>query len=127
MTIHFDSSLVKIDKKGNQILSNTLEKGEKLASGQTYAQVLRAGGVIGDTDEFAERDDEQGLTLDESGVHTVPETFDQEAHDKAVAETNKTANTDDAPVLAAQADDPNSHVEGLDESSVPAGGEAPKE
>lgn len=127
MTIHFDSSLVKIDKKGNQILSTTLDKGEKLASGQTYSQILRAGGVIGNVDEFAERDDEQGLTLDESGVHTVPETFDQDAHDKQVAETNKIADTDNAPVLAAEADDPNSHVEGLDESSIPAGGEAPKE
>lgn len=127
MTIHFDSSLVKIDKKGNRVLSTTLSKGEKLESGQTYAQVLKAHGVIGDVDQYAEADDEQGMTLDESGTHTVPETFDQEEHEKKVAETSALADGSDSPVLTASADDASSHVEGLDESSVPAGGESPKE
>ena len=39
MTIHFSSSILKINSAGKEVLSSTLEEGESMASGATYAEL----------------------------------------------------------------------------------------
>lgn len=68
MTIYFDSSVVKIDKDGNQILSSTLDKGEKLANGQTYADVNKNGISSG---LHTETITTETMTVDETKTNTV--------------------------------------------------------
>lgn len=42
---YFDSSIVKVNKDGDQVLSTTLDEGEKLVTGETYEQV-RDGALL---------------------------------------------------------------------------------
>lgn len=42
---YFDSSIVKINKDGDQVLSTTLDEGEKLVTGETYEEV-RDGALL---------------------------------------------------------------------------------
>lgn len=92
MTITFDQSVVKIRKDGVQVLSNTLEKGEKLADGETYAEAKKrlADSSVGiyiqpDSGEAA-----PGLTTDPTGVSTIPvelkDEFQKQLDNPAVIE-----------------------------------------
>lgn len=65
MTIHFDSTIVKIRKDGVRVISSTLEKGEKLLDGRTYAEVKK-----GDTP--TPEVEGGGLTLDPVTNSSVP-------------------------------------------------------
>lgn len=76
MTILFDSTIIKIDKKGNQIPSTTLKKGEKLLTGETYREVverLERTAVNEGGWTRIESDDEplDAATLDPSGTSTI--------------------------------------------------------
>lgn len=42
---YFDSSIIKIDKDGDQVISTTLDEGEKLITGETYEEV-RDGALL---------------------------------------------------------------------------------
>jgi hypothetical protein len=67
MTIHFEGSIVKVTKGGVRVLSNTLEKGEKLADGRTYAQVKKGKTIGKHTVEGT-----GGLTFDPATGSSVP-------------------------------------------------------
>lgn len=49
---YFDSSIVKINKDGDQVLSTTLDEGEKLITGETYAEV-RDGALLSKSHDVA--------------------------------------------------------------------------
>jgi len=69
--IHFDHTIIKIDKHGNKVLSAHLDKGEELEDGRTYADVkVRHEGP--EVPPLAEPDDSVGLTADEGNNGTVP-------------------------------------------------------
>lgn len=66
MTIHFDSSILKVNKDGVRVISTTLEKGEKLLDGRTYNDLAK-----GKTPEVPEVET-GGLTLDVETNSSVP-------------------------------------------------------
>lgn len=76
--MHFESSIVKIDKDGNRVVSNVLSPGERLVNGQTYKDVQK-NGIQNDPRDTPSaplsRDDDpkrfSGMTLDETGTSTV--------------------------------------------------------
>lgn len=79
MTIEYDQSIAKYDKDGNVVLSNTLEKGEKLINGQTYKQEQKRLGKAPEGSPFAQgtltehnnpTDPVPGLTVTSDGVNT---------------------------------------------------------
>lgn len=65
MTIHFDSSILKIRKDGARVISVTLERGEKLADGRTYSEVKKG-------DKPTPEVEGGGLTLDMETNSSVP-------------------------------------------------------
>lgn len=78
MGIQFDHTVPKINKDGKRVLSNTLEKGEKLATGETYAQVQRrmkgqseSSGIAADAPATATPAEGQALTLDPSMTSSI--------------------------------------------------------
>jgi hypothetical protein len=82
VTIHFDSALPKYTEDGAFVLSTTLEEGETLANGLTYAEVKENGSIPGDLSEkqFRQLTNNENattpaLTLDDSGTSGVPETL----------------------------------------------------
>lgn len=79
MTIEYDYSIVKIDKDGNSILSNKLEKGEKLLNGASYKDELKRLGKEPESSPFAQgtltehnnpTDPVPALTVTSDGVNT---------------------------------------------------------
>lgn len=79
MTIEYDYSIVKIDKDGNSVLSNKLEKGEKLLSGASYKDELKRLGKEPESSPFAQgtltehnnpTDPVPALTVTADGVNT---------------------------------------------------------
>lgn len=127
MTIHFESSIVKITKEGERILSSVLEEGERLLNGQTHDDV-QENGIGSGTHEVTET--VPTMTVDgDTGQNTVggkatithqspdepsgdapepedtdtdetPASTDQEA--PVTNETNQPTNDEGAPVDPAQ-------------------------
>lgn len=85
--IKYPQSIVKLDKDGNRVLSDTLYPGEKIAwTGQTFTQVKAAladlaakeasGGVVQWKDDAEEPEDGfPTATLDESMTSTIPGVY----------------------------------------------------
>lgn len=91
---YFDSSIVKINKDGDQVLSTTLDEGEKLVTGETYEEV-RDGALLTKSHDVALTpiQDPDGplttMTLDETKTSTFSGTRDgysnsgdETSHDK---------------------------------------------
>lgn len=79
MTIEYDYTVEKINKDGDIVLSNKLEKGEKLTNGQTYKNEQERLGKEPESSPFAQgsmtehnnpENPSEGLTLSEDGVNT---------------------------------------------------------
>lgn len=77
LPIWFESSILKITKEGEQVLSSILEKGEKLISGATYDDLSKGDFQAGRDLAYRSAgldnagDDGHVLTTDPSGVNTV--------------------------------------------------------
>jgi hypothetical protein len=97
MTIHFDFMTTKFDSEGNEILSSTLEEGETLTSGVTYAQVLHNGtipAVPSDTQLGKlgiNTDETEHIVLDPSLDSTLPAGLAQTHQDEDVVAPNDAA------------------------------------
>ncbi len=89
--IKYPQSIVKIDKDGNEVLSDTLYAGEKVAfTGKTFAQTKKeitdriseestgGGFVMWTRDENEPVEGFPTTTLDKSGVSTIPGTYHKE-------------------------------------------------
>lgn len=96
MTIQYDSSIVKLDKDGNSLLSLTLEKGEKLVNGQTYKQELARLAAVNGPSVFAQgsmvehNDPEKpaaAAKLDSTQTNTIREGDDENATGEQPVET----------------------------------------
>jgi hypothetical protein len=79
MTIDYDYSIEKINKRGDKVLSNQLYKGEKLVNGNTYADELERLGREPESSPFAQssltehnnpENPSAALTLSEDGINT---------------------------------------------------------
>lgn len=92
MTIEYDYSVEKINKDGVRVLSNRLEKGEKLTNGQSYKDEQKRLNVEPESSPFAQgsltehnqpEDPSEALTLSEDGNNTKragdpdPEPFEE--------------------------------------------------
>lgn len=101
MTVYFESSITKIDKDGNFVLGTTLEKGEKLTTGETYKQV--ADGIletkshdVAITSILDPEADSISMTLDPTFTNSILSTYEpgEFPEDKQtavlVAETDET-------------------------------------
>ena len=106
MDIQFDHTIVKVNKDGHVVMGNSLSKGEKLISGETYAEVQeRLGGETVGIPAAQEvvTVEAQPLTLDASQTSTVPadETVPVEITSTPAPENTEQEKNDDAPVLGA--------------------------
>lgn len=76
MAIQFDHTIIKLNKDGEIVPSNTLYKGEKLQTGETYNEVLKRIKETGETVGFAHISEDEveildGATLDPTGTSTI--------------------------------------------------------
>jgi hypothetical protein len=78
MSVKFDHTIIKIDKNGQRVMSDTLYSGEKLESGETYSEVKAklkeqgyTTGLEGEQRPTAEAGPQDGLTLDPTLTHTI--------------------------------------------------------
>jgi hypothetical protein len=69
----FPNSMLKIDKDGNTVMSDSLEPGEKMIDGTTYDQIV--AGEHADPSPV-DTNPTTVLTVDESGVNTALVTSD---------------------------------------------------
>lgn len=85
MTIHYDSSIVKRTKSGAVVLSDTLEKGERLLDGSTYKDEEARLRSINTPNPFAQgsmvehntpENPAAGMTLDPTLTNTIREGDD---------------------------------------------------
>ncbi|WNN94987.1 hypothetical protein SEA_MAGRITTE_10 [Microbacterium phage Magritte] len=105
MTIEYDYSVEKINKDGVTVLSNRLEKGEKLSNGQTYKDEQKRLGKEPESSPFAQgtltehnkpEDPSAALTLSADGNNTKREgDADPEPFGEAPFEPELIATTDD--------------------------------
>ena len=110
MDIQFDHTIVKVNKDGHVVMGNSLSKGEKLISGETYAQVQeRLGGEtvgIPAAQEVVTVEAEP-LTLDPSQTSTVPavETVTVENTSTPAPENTEQEKNDDDDQTGVRPDD----------------------
>lgn len=105
MTIEYDQSVAKYNKNGDVVLSNTLEKGEKLITGATYKDEQKRLGKAPEGSPFAQgsliehnnpTDPIPGLTVTSDGVNTRrQDDLDPEPAPRAPFEPELVATTDD--------------------------------
>lgn len=105
MTIEYDYSVEKINKDGVTVLSNRLEKGEKLTNGQTYKDEQKRLGKEPESSPFAQgsltehnnpENPSEALTLSADGNNTKREgDADPEPFGEAPFEPELVATTDD--------------------------------
>jgi hypothetical protein len=132
MTIHFDFMTTKFDSEGNEILSSTLEEGETLTSGITYAQVLHNGtipAVPSDTQLGSlgiNTDETEHIVLDPSLDSTLPAGIARDSQDESVQAPNDAAKEEaeasgeTTETVEPTAVDPEVPAEETSEEEVPA-------
>jgi hypothetical protein len=106
MTLHFDHSVIKINKDGSQSISAHLDKGEKLADGRTYADVLasRPKGDDITLEDIPATEHDHGLTSDATNTNTAPVG--------SPAATGELEGTDDGQIVNEAVIEASEHEEG---------------
>lgn len=116
MTIHFDNTIIKIDKDGNRLASSYIAPGEKLENGQSYEEVAKQFGggdaAIDPANDVhvlstEESDQGQGMTLDESGTGTAALGTETGSSNEGAASGDKGTEGDEdkAPAKSANKDE----------------------
>lgn len=100
MDIQFDHTIVKVNKDGHVVMGNSLSKGEKLISGETYAEAQKrlGGETVGiPAAQEVVTVEAEPLTLDPSQTSTVPavETVTVENTSTAAPENTEQEKNDD--------------------------------
>jgi hypothetical protein len=115
MTLHFDHSVIKINKDGSQSISDHMDEGEKLSDGRTYEDVLDSRAQPGVSASLPEDYEAPvpitGMTTDATNTNTAPVgsaaatgelegTEDGQIINKAVIEENDLGEGADVPQTA---------------------------